>query len=137
MQSGFRFGVGDSGHQHEGPFRSGGEHPGEHRVGAGGGGLPGLPLTGDGAEVDNADRKSTRLNSSHANISYAVFCLKKKKKKQPTPNRRCSPEYQTVTPSIPKTRPPEVSSRSSTGRPRNNHPLIIHTNISTVHIPIS
>src|SRR3712207_7288747 len=28
----------------------------------------------------NADRKSTRLNSSHANISYAVFCLKKKKK---------------------------------------------------------
>src|SRR3712207_6966964 len=29
-----------------------------------------------------ADRKSTRLNSSHANISYAVFCLKKKKKTQ-------------------------------------------------------
>src|SRR3712207_6986116 len=27
------------------------------------------------------DRKSTRLNSSHANISYAVFCLKKKKKR--------------------------------------------------------
>src|SRR3712207_8885670 len=32
----------------------------------------------DGAE-DAEDRKSTRLNSSHANISYAVFCLKKKK----------------------------------------------------------
>src|SRR3712207_7579256 len=29
------------------------------------------------------DRKSTRLNSSHANISYAVFCLKKKKKQLP------------------------------------------------------
>src|SRR3712207_7671856 len=29
------------------------------------------------------DRKSTRLNSSHANISYAVFCLKKKKKLHP------------------------------------------------------
>src|SRR3712207_9262425 len=28
--------------------------------------------------VCNVDRKSTRLNSSHANISYAVFCLKKK-----------------------------------------------------------
>src|SRR2546427_7960052 len=28
------------------------------------------------------DRKSTRLNSSHSQISYAVFCLKKKKKKQ-------------------------------------------------------
>src|SRR3712207_8501443 len=30
------------------------------------------------AEVITRDRKSTRLNSSHANISYAVFCLKKK-----------------------------------------------------------
>src|SRR5258707_3840103 len=33
------------------------------------------------------DRKSTRLNSSHANISYAVFCLKKKKKKTNTSNQ--------------------------------------------------
>src|SRR3712207_8526242 len=32
-------------------------------------------------EAWEQDRKSTRLNSSHANISYAVFCLKKKKKK--------------------------------------------------------
>src|SRR5438270_10348320 len=31
---------------------------------------------------DVADRKSTRLNSSHSQISYAVFCLKKKKKKK-------------------------------------------------------
>src|SRR5436309_6336658 len=30
--------------------------------------------------ADNADRKSTRLNSSHVKISYAVFCLKKKNK---------------------------------------------------------
>src|SRR3712207_9262377 len=38
------------------------------------------------AEADGEleDRKSTRLNSSHANISYAVFCLKKKKKKHNT-----------------------------------------------------
>src|SRR3712207_7267858 len=35
--------------------------------------VPGERSTGE------ADRKSTRLNSSHANISYAVFCLKKKK----------------------------------------------------------
>src|SRR6476620_12056366 len=34
------------------------------------------------AAADRRDRKSTRLNSSHANISYAVFCLKKKKNKQ-------------------------------------------------------
>src|SRR3712207_7272254 len=33
------------------------------------------------AKQTKSDRKSTRLNSSHANISYAVFCLKKKKKK--------------------------------------------------------
>src|SRR5947209_15812106 len=32
------------------------------------------------AQAEERDRKSTRLNSSHANISYAVFCLKKKKK---------------------------------------------------------
>src|SRR5438445_11530962 len=32
------------------------------------------------ARTDLTDRKSTRLNSSHANISYAVFCLKKKKR---------------------------------------------------------
>src|SRR5438445_4663172 len=35
---------------------------------------------------DRQDRKSTRLNSSHANISYAVFCLKKKKKKKENSN---------------------------------------------------
>src|SRR3712207_7330549 len=34
--------------------------------------------------VPGEDRKSTRLNSSHANISYAVFCLKKKKKRKDT-----------------------------------------------------
>src|SRR3712207_7807948 len=38
---------------------------------------PGPPPPG-GADA-RQDRKSTRLNSSHANISYAVFCLKKKK----------------------------------------------------------
>src|SRR2546427_5895271 len=32
-------------------------------------------------DVSKADRKSTRLNSSHSQISYAVFCLKKKKPK--------------------------------------------------------
>src|SRR5947209_13045991 len=32
--------------------------------------------------ITRTDRKSTRLNSSHANISYAVFCLKKKTKNQ-------------------------------------------------------
>src|SRR3712207_8514697 len=67
-------------------FRSGAgarrPHPGRVRRGGGvadlwagsapvDGDLPGLGRLGD--------RKSTRLNSSHANISYAVFCLKKKK----------------------------------------------------------
>src|SRR3712207_7180674 len=42
----------------------------EHRV----------PLTEGTDQGGDVDRKSTRLNSSHANISYAVFCLKKKKK---------------------------------------------------------
>src|SRR5205814_7891198 len=48
---------------------------------------PGLAVAGGvlyGPEQDatNRDRKSTRLNSSHLGISYAVFCLKKKKKKK-------------------------------------------------------
>src|SRR5688500_19945778 len=38
--------------------------------------------------VDQADRKSTRLNSSHLVISYAVFCLKKKKKQRISERRR-------------------------------------------------
>src|SRR3712207_7956529 len=48
----------------------------EQNVGA----LERLDFTDDElAAIDqHADRKSTRLNSSHANISYAVFCLKKK-----------------------------------------------------------
>src|SRR2546422_5428585 len=39
---------------------------------------------------DAPDRKSTRLNSSHGYISYAVFCLKKKKKQNILRNTRCS-----------------------------------------------
>src|SRR3712207_7395955 len=46
---------------------------------------PGWLAAGDAAMAfdplsSQGDRKSTRLNSSHANISYAVFCLKKKKR---------------------------------------------------------
>src|SRR5688572_33097620 len=37
------------------------------------------PLDYRGARTHTQDRKSTRLNSSHSQISYAVFCLKKKK----------------------------------------------------------
>src|SRR3712207_8384580 len=58
-----------------GLFHDGGVAPG------GGGGVSGYeadPGTDQGRRRA-ADRKSTRLNSSHANISYAVFCLKKKK----------------------------------------------------------
>src|SRR3712207_8639863 len=39
---------------------------------------PGQPIGSAGPTTSYRDRKSTRLNSSHANISYAVFCLKKK-----------------------------------------------------------
>src|SRR5258708_25893966 len=58
-------------------FRS---HPGEGR-----GQIPAEDPQADiplqrAAQADHRDRKSTRLNSSHQIISYAVFCLKKKKK---------------------------------------------------------
>src|SRR5690606_40668939 len=49
-------------------------------------GLPIWALTGSQREATNfstgLDRKSTRLNSSHVKISYAVFCMKKKKSNQ-------------------------------------------------------
>src|SRR5690349_23251315 len=46
-------------------------------------GSPHLKVTMDPANLFHAgDRKSTRLNSSHVEISYAVFCLKKKTKKK-------------------------------------------------------
>src|SRR3989442_8158071 len=49
-------------------------------------GVPGVQIARTGSSVpsfdgtEEPDRKSTRLNSSHVRISYAVFCLKKKKK---------------------------------------------------------
>src|SRR2546422_7481782 len=49
-----------------------------------------------GAGVTGPDRKSTRMNSSHGYISYAVFCLKKKKKKEAQPENDKRPrEYAT------------------------------------------
>src|SRR3712207_9068085 len=42
---------------------------------------PAEPRSDQPMEWVRADRKSTRLNSSHANISYAVFCLKKKNRR--------------------------------------------------------
>src|SRR2546422_3116880 len=51
-------------------------------------------LAGGVAHDFNKDRKSTRLNSSHGYISYAVFCLKKKKKTTASPTmRRAEPDY--------------------------------------------
>src|SRR4051812_49661965 len=57
--------------------------PGALRLG-GGIVLQGGPRRGDDPQA--RDRKSTRLNSSHMSISYAVFCLKKKKKNNTTWN---------------------------------------------------
>src|SRR5690349_24123330 len=55
------------------------EDPPEHAVQARAGLVVAARARAEG-EVAEADRKSTRLNSSHVEISYAVFCLKKKKK---------------------------------------------------------
>src|SRR5437867_10383914 len=48
---------------------------------------PGCGRTTSSTFQELADRKSTRLNSSHRTISYAVFCLKKKKKKNKQRNQ--------------------------------------------------
>src|SRR2546430_11194865 len=65
-------------------FRSG-KKRGEFVVEAGAEKLPVVSVSWRGANAYAqwlGDRKSTRLNSSHSQISYAVFCLKKKKKKK-------------------------------------------------------
>src|SRR5215467_3793647 len=64
-------------------LRSGPGHPGHREAGPG----HALPVTGsDQASGRLPDRKSTRLNSSHLVISYAVFCLKKKTKTKTHPD---------------------------------------------------
>src|SRR5690606_40574283 len=75
---------------HRGPRDQTGKHPVRHGVGVGRRGVVEARLvktdTADRAVIvqvdeppDDEDRKSTRLNSSHVKISYAVFCLKKKR----------------------------------------------------------
>src|SRR2546422_2799170 len=72
-------------HNVNGCTRNGTGRPGDD-FGDGSGGLIGGDDDRDRAvSAPRQDRKSTRLNSSHGYISYAVFCLKKKKQK----NKRC------------------------------------------------
>src|SRR3712207_8656647 len=74
----------------DGDTRTGGAAPAGRRLERGG--------VGRGGHEDlvaGRDRKSTRLNSSHANISYAVFCLKKKR--QIYPNYIMTIYYQPLT----------------------------------------
>src|SRR5438128_5197230 len=68
-------------------FRS----PGAHHALRSGSGDPGIRRS-DLRPAGAGDRKSTRLNSSHGSISYAVFCLKKKKKQ----NKKHTIEEDTV-----------------------------------------
>src|SRR3712207_8322706 len=68
-------------HRRAGPLGRGGGglHLLQHRAQLGRAGLQLPPQAPEAPEHPVQDRKSTRLNSSHANISYAVFCLKQKK----------------------------------------------------------
>src|SRR3712207_7440132 len=85
------FRSGDRGEQHD--DRCGDESPRAARIEAHEGDAAG-PL----ALAEEQDRKSTRLNSSHANISYAVFCLKKKKNLHlPTSSRYIQSYYSHLT----------------------------------------
>src|SRR2546427_3524165 len=57
------------------------------------GALPKRQEHSDARHQEFTDRKSTRLNSSHSQISYAVFCLKKKKNKQTEKQTKIHIEY--------------------------------------------
>src|SRR5688572_30942423 len=70
-------------------FRSHRDEDDQRRRGAGlGRGRSEYEVTDGSRRVRETDRKSTRLNSSHSQISYAVFCLKKKRSSGPVP-RAC------------------------------------------------
>src|SRR3712207_6930449 len=80
-------------------FRSATHEGGEHQEvgrklqlphGRGAEHVPKKNAVADYQHRDQEDRKSTRLNSSHANISYAVFCLKKKNTQLPVCRGSCS-----------------------------------------------
>src|SRR2546430_4578156 len=73
-------------------FRSRGRRGRRHRKAEADVAEPGLEL-----DQVHADRKSTRLNSSHSQISYAVFCLKKKKKKQKKNYKQRHSKHKNVT----------------------------------------
>src|SRR5689334_24108457 len=62
-------------------FRSRPDHA-RRRKRTGSAGTEAIHASGSRTHPPRGDRKSTRLNSSHSSISYAVFCLKKKKKKK-------------------------------------------------------
>src|SRR5207249_6785607 len=103
-------------------------HPQEHAGGPpGGGGGPReaqRPVGPEGNGVQDhprlaalQDRKSTRLNSSHVSISYAVFCLKKKKKKK---NKNKIKKQKTKN-TIKKTIPSTIYTAIYSIRPNNTH----------------
>src|SRR3712207_6945432 len=72
----------------------------------------------------SVDRKSTRLNSSHANISYAVFCLKKKKTIIKSPSVSPSPSLPIANdfrPTRLSAKPIPTSARTSSIRTHNKH----------------
>src|SRR5258705_6890107 len=72
----------------------------------------------------SADRKSTRLNSSHLGISYAVFCLKKKKI-HTTPNKTTAVMHKKI-----QAHPPTLV---TTTRPTDTDgPHAIHTSVSAI-----
>src|SRR5256886_11722837 len=86
------------------------------------GGFKYNPPNGGPADIDvTGDRKSTRLNSSHSQISYAVFCLKKKKNSQICDFARI--------PSLPRL--PE--SDSQLFYPRAGHYVLISCGIASTH----
>src|SRR5207249_8845411 len=81
------------------------------------------------------DRKSTRLNSSHVSISYAVFCLKKKK----NINYRLTNENRTRT----NTKTTNLAEKTIGGRRKNQHRVLprrsssLHISTPITHIPNS
>src|SRR3712207_8002735 len=110
----------------EAPTWPRGRKDGSGCVGGGAGGPSAAPR---GAQMFR-DRKSTRLNSSHANISYAVFCLKKKNKKHIN-THQC---HLLTSPHLNNTLTPVIHSYSFHRDPDTLHPAILLPAHRTTHL---
>src|SRR2546427_5710807 len=93
------------------------------------------PAASDKARLAT-DRKSTRLNSSHSQISYAVFCLKKKKQSHPKDkeNRLREQENHLASYASHDVHAQQAVDEQEAAHPGDGHGLVVHQDVHLGHV---